>query len=115
MWSWRDEDERAAAYGDIDAAQDDGTMARTELMFADAARALGGERAPVGLAAQLFGAPHRYLGSALARFTLEYASLGLLYGAIHATLFGFSNAGSELTQLSQDLAFFLLARGPFAW
>ena len=33
----------------------------------------------------------------------------------HATLFGFSNAGSELTQLSQDLAFFLLARGPFAW
>ena len=33
----------------------------------------------------------------------------------HATLFGFSNAGTELTQLSQDLAFFLLARGPFAW
>ena len=33
----------------------------------------------------------------------------------HATLFGFSNAGSELTQLTQDLAFFLLARGPFAW
>ena len=33
----------------------------------------------------------------------------------YATLFGFSNAGSALTQLEQDLAFFLLARGPYAW
>jgi hypothetical protein len=32
-----------------------------------------------------------------------------------ATLYGFQNAGSELTQLQQDLAFFLLARGDYAW
>jgi hypothetical protein len=32
-----------------------------------------------------------------------------------ATLFGLTAAGTELVQLEQDIAFFLLARGPFAW
>ena len=34
----------------------------------------------------------------------------------HAMLFGLSIAnGTQITQLKQDLAFFLLARGPYAW
>jgi hypothetical protein len=33
----------------------------------------------------------------------------------HPMIFGFSVNGMNLTQLPQDLAFFLLARGPYAW
>ena len=66
----------AASYRAADAAPDDQPSATSSSlssfssltstdtrapMFAEAARALGGERAPRGLAAQLFGAPHRYL------------------------------------------------------